>query len=95
MIQELKREIEIKEENKVLNRIHEQNKVARMNMQIDRQIKEISKVDSLKKKNIIANILLIIALITIVVLSFKYNEKEISNCIESGNSETFCRYAGE
>ena len=95
MMEDLKRERELREENKVLNRIHEQNREARMNEQMDRQLKEITQVEKLKKRNLIATILLILALLALIFLGIKYNEKEIAGCIESGKSETFCRYAGE
>lgn len=102
MIKELIKEQERKEEQKVLNKIHEQNKREYMNIQMSRQLEEIakkesqfSKLESQRKKTILLKVLLGIAIITIIFLGFKYNEKQVSNCMKEGNSETFCRYAGE
>lgn len=94
-MKELREERIKKEEDKLLNAIHEQYKKAHLDYVLDKGIKEISKKEKKSKANLIKNVVLAIAVITIIVLGMKYNEKEISNCMESGNSETFCRYAGE
>ena len=98
-MKELREERIKKDEEKLLNAIHEQHKKAHLDYVLDKRIAQFSKKESLFSKfanwNAIKNIALIIAIVTIIVLGMKYNEKEISNCMESGNSETFCRYAGE
>ena len=98
MIKELIKESELKEEQKVLNKIHEKNKLARMNLQMERQLQDIKNRKQQKKeqkKSILLKAALGLAIITIIILGFKYNEKQIDNCMEAGNNETFCRYAGE
>lgn len=46
----------------------------------------------MKKETIV--IIALIGLI-LIILGIVHNEVEIRNCIESGQSEKFCRYAGE
>lgn len=94
-MKELREEKLRKDEEKLMNAIHNQYRNARLDYSLNKGIKEISKMESLKKTNKIKTIALIIAIVTLIVLGIKYNEIEISNCMESGKSETFCRYAGE
>lgn len=101
-MKELREERIKKDEEKLLNAIHEQYKKAHLDYVLDERMEQFSKKEnqfskfaSLKKINFIKNIALILAIISILILGAKYNEKEISKCMESGNSETFCRFAGE
>ena len=94
-MKELREEKIKKDEEKLMNAIHEQYRNARLEYSLNKGINEISKIESLKKVSKIKTIALVIAIVTLIVLGIKYNEKEISNCMESGKSETFCRYAGE
>lgn len=102
MIKELIKENEKKEEQKILNKIHEQHEREYMNLQMSRQLEEIakkesqfSKLENQRKKTILLKVLLGVAIITILILGFKYNEKQVNNCMEAGHDEIFCRLAGE
>lgn len=97
-MKELREERIKKEEEKVLNKIHEQNKKAYMNLQMEKQLQEIVQKENQRKenrKNIFLKVVLAVAVIAIITLGYMYNEKEVSRCMEAGNNETFCRYAGE
>lgn len=97
MIEELKKEVEKKEEIKLLNKIHENYKNTRLERQLDEQVKQFSKKESQFSKIASAFKKVAIALLitAVIFLGFKYNESQVKSCMESGNSETFCRYAGE
>lgn len=94
-MKELREERIKKEEEKLMTAIHEQYKKAHLDYELDRELKMYEKKEKKSKANLVQNIALVIAIITIIILGMKYNEKEINNCMESGSSETFCRYAGE
>jgi predicted nucleic acid-binding Zn ribbon protein len=85
-----------------MNAIHENYRNTRMENNMNRQLEEISNKEneiSKKAKEKRTNLLMMIALILIVFAVFflgtKYNEEQIKDCMESGSSETFCRFAGE
>ena len=94
-----------KDEAKLMNAIHENYKKARMEMKMEEQLEEVaknenqlSKIENLKKEkraNLILKFALVITVVSLIVLGIKFNEKEIANCMETGHSENFCRYAGE
>ena len=75
----------MKETDKMLEIIHN-------NCKKQKQI--IKKAEQKKERNKWLIGLLVVGVIILAVMTL-YNEKQISNCIESGKSETFCRYAGE
>lgn len=75
----------MKETDKMLEIIHN-------NCKKQKQITK--KVEQKKERNKWLIGLLVVGVIILAVMTL-YNEKQISNCIESGKSETFCRYAGE
>ena len=75
----------MKETDKMLEIIHNNCK----------KQKQITKKEEQKKeRNKLLIGLLVVGVIILTVMTL-YNEKQISNCIESGKSEMFCRYAGE
>ena len=94
-----KKNKEIKEDEEILmNAIHENYENLRMNRNMDKQLREIKKREKEKKEKrtiLFTKIALVVALIIVVFLGVKYNEKEIKNCMEAGYNEEFCRYAGE
>ena len=97
-MKELREERIKKEEEKLLNKIHEQNKIAYINLQMEKQLQEIERQEKEKKqnkKNTLLKVVLAVVVIGIIALGYMYNEKEVSRCMEAGNNETFCRYAGE
>ena len=47
------------------------------------------------KKNIAVIVMALIGIALIITFSYKYNERQVKNCMETGKSENFCRYAGE
>lgn len=101
-MKDLKKEYLRKDEEKLMNAIHENYKNSRMENNMNKQLEEISKKESEiskkakeKRTNLITKLALVVALIIIVFLGIKYNEKEVKSCMESGNSEMFCRFAGE
>lgn len=47
------------------------------------------------KKSIALIVMALVGIVLILTLSYKYNEKQVANCIEGGHDETFCRYGGE
>lgn len=75
----------MKETDKMLEIIHN-------NCKKQKQITK--KAEQKKERNKWLIGLLVVGVIILAVMTL-YNEKQISNCIESGKSETFCRYAGE
>ena len=101
-MKDLRKDYLKKDEEKLMNAIHENYRNTRMENNMNRQLEEISKKESEiskkakeKRTNLITKLALVVALIIIVFLGIKYNEKEVKSCMESGNSETFCRFAGE
>ena len=79
------------ESEKMLEIIHKNCKKEQEKMRLKKEVNEKKKKRFFKLKAI----LLIILFIAIVVSFISYNEKEVKNCMDSGNSENFCRYAGE
>ena len=73
------------ESEKMLEIIHKNHKMKQL---------ENRKVEQKQKRNKFL-VFGIIAAIVILVAGFMYNEKQISNCMNDGFSESFCRYAGE
>ena len=73
------------ESKKMLEIIHENHRKQRM---INK------KVEQKKKRNKFL-VLGIVAAVVVIALGFMYNERQVKNCMESGLSENFCRYAGE
>lgn len=75
------------ESKKMLEIIHENRK---------RVYKEnLKKEKKENKKNIAIIVLALIGVALVLTFSYKYNEKQVANCMESGHTENFCRYAGE
>lgn len=97
-MKDLRNEYLRKDEEKLMNAIHENHKDALMDYQINSQLKAIARKESERKekrtKRLMA-IVLVIATIGIIFLGAKYNEKQVKNCMEAGHDETFCRYDGE
>lgn len=79
------------ESDKMLEIIHE-------NCRKEREKRNISKIENKKnlhkgdKKLMFILVFLFIAMLVSFVI---YNEKSIKNCMKTGRSEIFCRYAGE
>lgn len=75
------------ETKKMLEIIHQnRNKVYKENLKKEK--KE-------NKKSIALIVMALIGIVLILTLSYRYNERQVKNCMETGKSETFCRYAGE
>ena len=75
----------MKETDKMLEIIHNNCK----------KQKQITKKENQRKEcNKWLMRILVVGVIILAIMTF-YNEKQINDCIESGKSETFCRYAGE
>ena len=97
MIEELKKEVEKKEEAKLLNKIHENYRNARLEREMDEQLKQFSKKESQfsKYESVFKKVAIALLIITILFLGYKYNESQVKSCMDSGKSEMFCRYEGE
>ena len=97
-MKDLRNEYLKNDEEKLMSAIHTNNKKARMEYRINRELERISKKENERKEQRtkrLITIAIIAATILVVVLGIKYNEKQINNCMEAGNNETFCRFAGE
>lgn len=81
----------MKETNKMLEIIHTNRKRV-YEAKLEQQNKE-KKED--KKFKIILFVTCFTAMLLILVAMSCYNERQVANCMESGKSESFCRYAGE
>lgn len=79
------------EDQKMLEIIHK-------NCKQEQEKREISKTenDKNRKKRERRLIFILVFLFIAMIVSFViYNEQEVKNCMDSGMSENFCRYAGE
>lgn len=97
-MKDLRNEYLKNDEEKLMSAIHTNNKKARMEYRINRELERISKKENSRKEQRtkrLITISLIAATILVIFLGFKYNERQVSQCMEAGNSETFCRLAGE
>ena len=81
----------MKETEKMLDIIHKnRNKIYN-----ERQAKEEKEKKEDKRFKVILTIGCLVAMLLVGVVACKYTERQVKNCMESGKSETFCRYAGE
>lgn len=81
----------MKETEKMLEIIHKhRNEVYQQNKAKEEQEKKLD-----KKFKVILTISCLVAIMLVGIVACKYTERQVKNCMESGKSETFCRYAGE
>ena len=86
------------ESEKMLNIIHKNNKRVQQEEALEeyyRELEEEKEQIKEQRHRKIEIICLVIALISMLILGYLYNEKSVKGCMESGHTETFCRYAGE
>lgn len=90
-IEEFKKEKEYEDEQKLMNRIHENCKAANDEYKMNKQLKviEVKKRKQRKSKRL-AYALCAIFAIALVALAFKYTDSQVSSCVKAGNSTSFC-----
>lgn len=75
------------ESEKMLQIIHENRKRVYKN-NLKHEKKE-------NKRNILIIAIALITAAAVIYLGVRYNERQVSSCMEAGGSENYCRYAGE
>ena len=86
------------ESEKMLNIIHKNNKKVQQEEALEEYYRELEEEKEQAKEQRhrkIEIVCLVIALISMLILGYLYNEKSVKGCMEAGHTENFCRYAGE
>ncbi len=79
------------ETKKMMDIIHQnRNKIYQSNLR--KQVKQ----EKENKKNLVIIIASLIAVTMLIgSIAYKYNQRQIAQCMEAGHDETFCTYGGE
>ena len=82
------------EDEKMMDAIHHQARMRRMNDNMDRQTKEMDQKKKEKKNERIAIALLIAAIVILVLFNYVYSLNGVKQCVAAGHSENWCVYHG-
>lgn len=76
----------MKDEEKLLNAIHENHKRV-YERTIKNQVKESKKKN---RKEKLISIILVLIFITLMILNWKITDKAVIECVRDGNTENYC-----
>lgn len=89
-IEEFKKEKEHQEENLIMNAIHKNARKKHDEYIMRNNIRKIKQERRARNSKRLAYILCTVLLVAFVVLANKYTDNQVSSCIKSGNSASFC-----